>query len=83
MIGDLIFTLATLIVRNEFCQDVEEAGGLKFILDVMTDYSDVEKLNWQTLKLLKALAGNDNVKCHIVTSGSAPLIVSAINRLKV
>lgn len=83
VVGDLMITLAALIVRNEFCQEVEDAGGLKFILDIMTDHPDSEKLNWQALKLLKALAGNDNVKSHIVTSGCAPLIVSVISRMKV
>lgn len=78
-----MLTMATLIVRNEYCQDVEDAGGLTFILDVMINHPDTEKLNWQALKLLKALAGNDNVKAHIVTCGSAPLIVSAIGRFKV
>lgn len=83
VVGDLMITLAALIVRNEFCQEVEDAGGLKFVIDVMIDYPDSEKLNWQALKLLKALAGNDNVKSHIVTSGCGPLIVSVISRLKV
>ncbi|RLU25296.1 hypothetical protein DMN91_003389 [Ooceraea biroi] len=82
VVGDLMITLAALVVRNEFCQEVEEAGGLKFVQDIMTDYPDSEKLNWQALKLLKALAGNDTVKSHIVTSGCAPLIVSAISRMK-
>lgn len=83
MLGDLMLTLATLIVRNEFCQTVQDAGGLQFIINVMIDYPDSKKLNCQSLKLLKALAGNDNVKSDIVTSGSAPLIVSAINRFQV
>lgn len=78
-----MLTLAVLIVRHEFCQDVEDAGGLKFLLDVMTDFPDSEKLNCQALKLLKALAGNDDVKAHIITSGSAPLIISLIYRFKV
>ncbi|XP_015109574.1 armadillo repeat-containing protein 6 homolog [Diachasma alloeum] len=82
VVGDLMLTMASLIVRNEFCQDVEDAGGLTFILDVMINHPDTEKLNWQALKLLKALAGNDNVKAHIVTCGSAPLIVSSIGRFK-
>jgi len=83
VIGDLMITLAALVVRNEFCQEVEDAGGLNFILDIMIEYPDSEKLNWQALKLLKALAGNDNVKSHIITSGCAPLIVSIISRMKV
>ncbi|KAK0168565.1 hypothetical protein PV327_002350 [Microctonus hyperodae] len=82
VVGDIMLTIATLVVRNEFCQEVEDAGGLTYILDVMINHPDTEKLNWQALKLLKALAGNDNVKAHIVTSGSAPLIVSAISRFK-
>ncbi|XP_047364774.1 armadillo repeat-containing protein 6 homolog [Vespa velutina] len=82
VMGDLMITLASLIVRNEFCQDVTDAGGLKFVLDIIINYPDSEKLNWQALKLLKALAGNDNVKSHIVTAGGAPLIVSVISRFK-
>lgn len=82
VMGDLMITLASLIVRNEFCQDVVDAGGLTFVLDVIINYPDSEKLNWQALKLLKALAGNDDVKSHIVTAGSAPLIVSVISRFK-
>ncbi|XP_076280558.1 armadillo repeat-containing protein 6 homolog [Lasioglossum baleicum] len=82
VVGDVMITLAALIVRNEFCQEVEDAGGLKFVIDVMIDYPDSEKLNWQALKLLKALAGNDEVKFHVISSGCGPLIVSAVSRMK-
>ncbi|CAD6201268.1 GSCOCG00000069001-RA-CDS [Cotesia congregata] len=82
VVGDLMATLASLVVRNEYCQDVEDAGGLTLILEVMINHADSEKLNGQALKLLSALAGNDNVKSHIVTCGSCPLIVSAISRFK-
>ncbi|XP_031847167.1 armadillo repeat-containing protein 6 homolog [Nomia melanderi] len=82
VVGDVMITLAALIVRNEFCQEVEDAGGLKFVTDVMVDYPDSEKLNWQALKLLKALAGNDDVKSNIITSGCGLLIVSVISRMK-
>lgn len=82
VVGDLMITLAALIVRNEFCQEVEDVGGLQFVVDIMIDYPDSEKLNWQALKLLKALAGNDDVKSHIITSGCAPIIVSAVSRMK-
>lgn len=78
-----MLTLATLLVRNEFCQEVEDAGGLTYILDVIINHPDTERLNCQALKLLKALAGNDNVKAHIITSGSAPLIISTLSRFKV
>lgn len=82
VVGDLMITLAALIVRNEYCKEVEDVGGLKFVVNIMIDYPDSEKLNWQALKLLKALAGNDDVKTHIITSGCAPLIVSAVSRMK-
>ncbi|KAG8040585.1 hypothetical protein G9C98_002581 [Cotesia typhae] len=75
-------TLASLVVRNEYCQDVEDAGGLTLILNIMINHPDTEKLNRRALKLLSALAGNDNVENHIVTCGSCPLIVSAISRFK-
>ena len=83
IVGEIMLTAASLIVRNEFCQDFEDAGGLQFLLDVFTNYPEVEKINWQALKLLKNLAGNDDVKAHIITSGIAPLIIYAINRLRV
>lgn len=35
VVCELILTIATLTVRNELCLVVEEAGGLKFILDAM------------------------------------------------
>ncbi|XP_058798631.1 armadillo repeat-containing protein 6 homolog isoform X3 [Phymastichus coffea] len=82
IVGEIMLTAASLIVRNEFCQEFEDAGGLQFILDVFTNYPEEEKINWQALKLIKNLAGNDDVKAHIVTSGIAPLIIYVISRLK-
>ncbi|XP_011498450.1 PREDICTED: armadillo repeat-containing protein 6 homolog [Ceratosolen solmsi marchali] len=82
IVGEIMLTLASLIVRNEFCQDFEDAKGIQFILDVFTNFPEVEKINWQALKLLKSLAGNDDVKAHIITSGIAPLIIYAISRLR-
>ncbi|PSN34753.1 Armadillo repeat-containing protein 6 [Blattella germanica] len=39
-----------------------------------------EKINRQCLKLVKGLAGNDDVKVHIVQKGIGPLIVSSMHR---
>lgn len=33
--SELILTIASLCVRHEFCLVVEEAGGLKFLLNAM------------------------------------------------
>jgi hypothetical protein len=41
-VSEVILTLTALIVRNEFCQKVEEAGGITFIMDVFVSYPDSE-----------------------------------------
>ncbi|EAT35562.1 AAEL012273-PA [Aedes aegypti] len=82
LVCDLLLTVASLTVRNEFCQVVEDAGGLKFIMDAMVEFPDSIKILRESCKLLKALAGNDSVKSHIIQNGAAPLIESALNRHK-
>ena len=82
LVCDLFLTIASLTVRNEFCLVVEEAGGLKFIMDVMVEYPSSIKIQRESLKLLKALAGNDAVKSKIIQNGAAPLIESALNSYK-
>ncbi|XP_021913499.1 armadillo repeat-containing protein 6 homolog isoform X2 [Zootermopsis nevadensis] len=79
-VSDVILTLTALIVRNEFCQMVDEAGGIIFIMDVFVNCPDSEKLNRLCLNLVKGLAGNDDVKARIVKQGIAPLIISAMHR---
>lgn len=37
VLSELLLTIATLTVRHEFCVQVEEAGGLKFINDCMVN----------------------------------------------
>ncbi|XP_049544373.1 armadillo repeat-containing protein 6 homolog [Anopheles darlingi] len=82
IVCELILTIASLTVRNEFCQTVEEAGGLKFLLDAMVEFDDSVKVLREACKLLKALAGNDTVKKQIIECGAAPLLESALNRHK-
>ncbi|XP_062704902.1 armadillo repeat-containing protein 6 homolog [Aedes albopictus] len=82
LVCDLLLTVASLTVRNEFCQVVEDAGGLKFIMDAMVEFPDSIKILRESCKLLKALAGNDSVKSHIIQNGAAPLLESALNRHK-
>lgn len=81
--ADLILTIASLIVRNELCLAVEEAGGLKYTLDAMVEFPDSMKIIRESFKLLKALAGNDKVKVHIIQMGAATIIEGALNRFKV
>lgn len=76
-------TIASLIVRNEFCQLVQDAEGLKYTLDAMVEYPDSVKVIRESLKLLKALAGNDKVKIQIIQNGAATVIEAALNKFKV
>lgn len=70
--------MAALTVRNEYCQLVEEAGGLRHVLLAMRTHSDNLKLVREAFHLLKALAGNDVVKARIVELGGAPLITDCL-----
>ncbi|XP_065334736.1 armadillo repeat-containing protein 6 homolog [Cloeon dipterum] len=79
-VNELLQTLGALVVREEFCREVEEAGGLTFLLEMMVTYMDDEKINRQAIKLLKALAGSDAVKVKIVQAEAIPLLISAISR---
>ena len=68
-------------MRNEYCQAVvKEHDGLKCILDLLVDSNKQNKgLVNESLKLLKTLAGNDNVKKEIGESNGIYIIVSAIS----
>lgn len=75
-----MLTLSSLIVRTEFCKKVEDAGGLKVIKDAMVNFENKEKIMRQCLKLLKALAGNDECKAHIVQNNFVPLILAGMSK---
>ncbi|XP_055689136.1 armadillo repeat-containing protein 6 homolog [Lutzomyia longipalpis] len=79
VVSDLILTVATLTVRNEYCLLVEDVGGLKFTLGAMSEHADSLKLVREGLKLIKALAGNDTVKVKIIQQGAAPLIITLLS----
>lgn len=74
VLADLLLTLGTLVVRQELCTVIDDAGGLKIIFGIMENNLNEERLNREALKLLRALAGHDAVKAHIVQQGVAPII---------
>ncbi|KAH8415781.1 hypothetical protein KR222_000883 [Zaprionus bogoriensis] len=74
VLSDLLLTIGTLSVRQELCTLIDDAGGLKLILGIMRENLKEERLNREALKLLRALAGHDAVKAHIVQQGVAPII---------
>lgn len=82
VLAELMLAIASLVVRNEFCQGVAEAGGLTLIMDAMVEFQDTPKVIRESFKLLKALAGNDTVKTDIIKNGAAPILESSLNRHK-
>ncbi|CAG2069424.1 unnamed protein product, partial [Timema podura] len=42
--SELLMTLSALMVRSEFCQRFQEAGGLKFLMDVLAEFPESEVL---------------------------------------
>ncbi|KAL0966444.1 hypothetical protein UPYG_G00295380 [Umbra pygmaea] len=76
----LCATLCSLAVRNEFCQDICDLGGLKFMMTLLADSYESHELTRQVLSTLKAIAGNDDVKDAITSAGGVQLIVIAMNR---
>jgi len=72
--------LASLAVRNEYCQEVVDEGGLMFLHDILVKHTGEAELVTRTLKLMKVLAGNDKVKDDVGKAGGIPLVVAAINK---
>ncbi|XP_050537773.1 armadillo repeat-containing protein 6 homolog isoform X2 [Daktulosphaira vitifoliae] len=77
--SEIFFTLATIIVRFEFCRKFNESGGLTRIKLAM-EYHTTVKLNTQSFRLLKSLAGDDLVKDDIRKHGLCIHILSALQR---
>lgn len=75
---DLMLTLSALLVRAEFCKKVCDAGALPIIHDALITFTTNGKIIRQCMKLLKALAGNDECKHLIISGGNGPNIVTAL-----
>ncbi|XP_026467253.1 armadillo repeat-containing protein 6 homolog [Ctenocephalides felis] len=82
IVSELMLTLSALLVRHEFCQMVVDCGGLRFILDSMVEFGENYKVIKQSFKLLKALAGNDDVKLQIIKNGGDNIIASSLEAHK-
>ncbi|KAM6920069.1 armadillo repeat-containing protein 6 [Lycodopsis pacificus] len=80
VLSELCATLSRLAVRNEFCQDICDLGGLKLIMTLLADSYEKPELVRQVLSAIRAVAGNDDVKDAVVDSGGVELIVIAMNK---
>ncbi|XP_042353457.1 armadillo repeat-containing protein 6, partial [Plectropomus leopardus] len=80
VLSELCATLSRLAVRNEFCQDICDLGGLKLMMTLLADSYETPELVRQVLSAIRAVAGNDDVKDAVVNAGGVQLIVIAMNR---
>jgi len=76
--SELCVTLSRLAVRNEYCKDIVDLGGLKMVLKLLQDHTSNQNIAKQVCTLLRAIAGNDDVKTSIVDAGGLGLIVVAM-----
>lgn len=72
--------LANLAVRNEYCEEVVDEGGLIFLHDILVNNTEKAELVTRTLTLIKVLAGNDKVKGDVGKAGGIPLILAALDK---
>nr|KAF6400358.1 armadillo repeat containing 6 [Rousettus aegyptiacus] len=80
VLSELCSTLSRLAVRNEFCQEVVDLGGLSILVALLANCSDHQDLVKQVLSALRAIAGNDDVKDAIIRAGGTESIVATMTR---
>uniref|UniRef100_A0A8C4SUW2 Armadillo repeat containing 6 n=1 Tax=Erpetoichthys calabaricus TaxID=27687 RepID=A0A8C4SUW2_ERPCA len=80
VLSELCATLSRLAVRNEYCQDIVDLGGLNLMLNLLAGSLDNQELVKQVLNALRAIAGNDDVKDAISASGGIQITILALNR---
>jgi len=79
VLAELFLTLSCLTVRDEFCKEVKNRGGLKFIIDAFQSGINNKSIVRQALIVMKTLAGNDEVKAEVSKLGGVELVVLAMN----
>lgn len=81
VLSEICATLSRLAVRNEFCQDICDLGGLKLMMTLLANSYESADLVRQVLSAIRAVAGNDDVKDAVVNAGGVQLVVIAMNGL--
>ncbi|NXO29211.1 ARMC6 protein, partial [Cisticola juncidis] len=80
VLSELCATLSRLSVRNEFCQDIVDLGGLDLMVTLLAECMEHPDVVRQALGAIRAIAGNDDVKDAIVAAGATELIVLALSQ---
>lgn len=78
--GPCLLALASLALRDEYCQQVVDEGGLQVVLDILGQETSEPEVVTRALVLLKVLAGNDRVKTEVGRAGGIFLITGVITK---
>lgn len=80
LVSEILLTMSRLSVRHEFCKDLVELGVLEEVQQLLLNSANDQNLVRNILALLKAVAGNDDVKMQIMKSGAGSLIVTVMSK---
>ena len=78
MTTEIFRTLSMLSNRDEFCKELVELGILDFVLPSLRNLADTESVAHTGCSLLRAVAGNDDVKRIIGERGGIELIIDTM-----
>ncbi|KAL8602261.1 hypothetical protein ACOMHN_022774 [Nucella lapillus] len=78
VLGELFLTLGSLAVRDEFCEEVLNLGGVQLTLQAFEKNIADKAIVRQALVVLRALAGSDKVKVAVVKQGGVELVIAAL-----
>ncbi|NWZ41257.1 ARMC6 protein, partial [Brachypodius atriceps] len=74
VLSELCATLSRLSVRNEFCQEIVDLGGLDFMVTLLAECMEHPDVVKQVLGAIRAMAGNDDVKDALVSVSCSPVL---------
>ncbi|XP_065566124.1 armadillo repeat-containing protein 6-like [Artemia franciscana] len=82
--ASLLSTLSNLAIRNEFCQEIADHGGLSLVFETLAVHATDRSCAKWGLALIKALAGNDDIK-HLIgkMDGIPPVVLAIMHHLSI
>jgi armadillo repeat-containing protein 6 len=80
-LGNIMLKLSKLAVRNEYCQEICDKGGLKFVIKCISEehLSNLILLK-SALSLLKSICNNDVVKQEATKSNGFNLLCEILSK---
>lgn len=76
--AEIFKTLSQLGTRDEFCKEIVELGCLDFALPALERFCETEAVAHAGCAMLRAVAGNDEVKKIIAARGGIGLIIDTM-----